>query len=191
MASYQKLGLLSLFLTSLSSCFASNTGRSAPGSSPCSAIAAILGGKVFFPGDSGYDASDQSYFFAEARLSPVCIVAPTSAADVAKTIQVLGNQLGGSSPVFAIRGGGLLPNIGAANVNEGVTIDLRSLNSTTVDGSRTIASVGAGALWGNVYKTLDAMNLGAVGARIATAGVGGYFVGGKLLIKSLLELFTH
>ena len=99
--------------------------------------------------------------------------------------------MGGSSPVFAILGGGLLPNFGVANVDGGVTINLRSLNSTTVDGSKIIASVGAGALWGNVYETLDAMNLGAVRARIATAGVGGYFVGGKLLMKSLLGIFTH
>jgi hypothetical protein len=177
-------------LALLSFCFllfspASSSGSSISDPSRCHAINALLPGKVFFPGDGGYNSSDQSYFFAEARLTPACIVTPASATDVATTIQVLGKSgQGNSAPLFAIRGGGLLPNVAAANINRGVTIDLSAINSTIVNEDKTIASIGSGARWGSVYQTLDALDLGAVGARIATAGVGGYFVGGKF-IKAL------
>jgi hypothetical protein len=183
MASYHILSLFSFCFLLFSS--ASSIERSASDPSRCNALNALLPGKVFFPGDGGYNASDQSYFFVEARLSPACIVTPSSATDVATTIQVLGgSELDSSAPLFAIRGGGLFPNVAAANINGGVTIDLRALNSTNVNEDKTIASIGSGARWGNVYRSLDALDLGAVGARIATAGVGGYFVGGKL-IKTL------
>lgn len=176
MASGHGLGLFILsFLL-----FPSATSKSTSDPSRCNALATLLSDKVFFPGDPGYNASDQSYFFAGARLSPACIVSITSATDVATTIQVLGrDDTGTSAPSFAIRGGGLLPNVGAANINGGVTIDLSAMNSINMNGDNSIVSVGSGARWGNVYKMLDNSNLGVTGARIATAGVGGYFVGGK------------
>ncbi|TVY19433.1 Bifunctional solanapyrone synthase [Lachnellula arida] len=179
MASYHILRLFSFCFLLFSS--ASSIERSTSDPSRCNAINSFLPGKVFFQGDGGYNASDESYFFAEARLRPACIVTPTSATDVATTIQVLGgNEQGSSAPLFAIRGGGLLPNIAAANIDGGVTIDLSAMNLTIVNEDKTIASIGSGARWGNVYRTLDAFTLGIVGARIATAGVGGYFVGGGL-----------
>ena len=81
---------------------------------------------------------------------------------------------------FAVRGGGHTPFAGAANIENGVTIDFGSMNQVTVNQNQTITSIGAGARWGSVYSTLDAMNLAVSGGRVSDVGVAGLTLGGKL-----------
>ena len=61
----------------------------------------------------------------------------------------------------------------AANVQDGVTIDLRALRSVDVSTNRKTVSVGAGTTWGSVDEILDQQNLSIVGGRFDTVGVGG------------------
>lgn len=79
---------------------------------------------------------------------------------------------------FALRGGGHNPTAGSANINQGVTIDLRSLDGVEVSLDKTITSVGGGAVWGNVYSKLDSMGLMVAGGRVSNVGVGGLTLGG-------------
>lgn len=99
---------------------------------------------------------------------------PTSANDVSAAVIVL--KQGNCS--FAVRGGGHTPFAGAANIEDGVTIDLGSMIQVTVNQHQTITSVGAGARWGNVYSKLDAMNLTVSGGRVSNVGVAGLTLGG-------------
>ncbi|KAL8824244.1 MAG: hypothetical protein Q9191_005192 [Dirinaria sp. TL-2023a] len=97
---------------------------------PCSILATELPGKVSFPNQAAYETSKNSYFFQQARLSPECIVSPSRTAEVAliiKTLNALRSQ-NVSSPTVAVRGGGHTPFSGAANVDNGVTIDLSHIN---------------------------------------------------------------
>ena len=80
---------------------------------------------------------------------------------------------------FAIRSGGHTHWPGSANIHRGVTIDLRAMNHVNVNGERTVASIGAGATWVNVYLKLDAMELAVSGGRVADVGVGGLITGGE------------
>lgn len=48
----------------------------------------------------------------------------------------------------------------------------------TYDSENSIASVGPGARWLDVYRTLDEYNVGVLGGRIGTVGVGGLLLGG-------------
>ena len=81
---------------------------------------------------------------------------------------------------FAIRSGGTSANTGAADIDGRVTLNLRSLNNTRLNTQRTAATIGAGALWRDVYQELDVYRLSAVVARIATSGIGGFLTGGRI-----------
>jgi FAD/FMN-containing dehydrogenase len=73
------------------------------------------------------------------------------------------------------------PQAGAANIQDGITIDLQQLNQVTISSDKTVASIGPGNRWINIYTALDAQGLAAVGGRVATVGVGGLIVGGTPL----------
>ena len=70
---------------------------------------------------------------------------------------------------------------GAANIQDGVTIDLGLMNDVTVSRDNAITSVGSGARWQDVYLKLDAMNLSVAGGRVYDVGVGGLLLGGEIL----------
>ncbi|EED20037.1 conserved hypothetical protein [Talaromyces stipitatus ATCC 10500] len=143
----------------------------------CAALSTLLPGKVFYTNSTVYDSSVKSYYFVEERLNPTCIVRPTSTSDVAIVVKYTADC---PSALLSIKGGGHSPNIGAANADVGVTLDLRTLNAVSIQSGGLITSVGAGALWQEVYRVLDTYGLAAVGGRVATVGVGGLITGGGL-----------
>jgi FAD/FMN-containing dehydrogenase len=71
-------------------------------------------------------------------------------------------------------------NGGAANIEGGVVINLRKMNSVTVSEDRTSVTIGGGAIWGEVYEYLDALGIATFGGRVSTVGVGGLSTGGKI-----------
>lgn len=79
---------------------------------------------------------------------------------------------------FAIKSAGHTPQAGAANIDGGITIDLASLNQVTVSSDQSIAGIGPGNRWANVYTTLDSLDLAMVGGRVSDVGVGGLMTGG-------------
>ena len=148
----------------------------------CKALSLALGNKVSYPTSSTYAQSASSYWSKqEESLTPSCIVTPTSTDDVVTVVKTLTLLDNGGLPEskFAIRGGGHTPWAGSANINDGVTIDLRSINTITVNQDKTVASIGAGAIWGDVYRTVDLLGLAVVGGRGSSIGVGGLLTGGK------------
>ena len=147
-----------------------------------------LPGKVFLPESQEYKESIDSYFSAqESQLKPACIVRPQNTADVVTVISrlVQANQLHGiGSFKFAIRSGGHACFAGSANVSDGVTLDLRGLNSIEVNEDSSQVSIGTGASWGEVYRKLDALGLAVPGGRHSQVGVGGLTLGGKNTTRS-------
>lgn len=147
----------------------------------CTALSLVLPKKVFYPASTSYGSSSSSYWSKqEESLSPKCIVAPTTANEVATTVKTL-TFLGKTGVLgcrFAIRGGGHTPWAGSANIDGGVTVDMRGIRDVTVNVDKSVASVGAGAIWGDVYREMDALNLTVVGGRGSSIGVGGLLTGG-------------
>ena len=70
------------------------------------------------------------------------------------------------------------PFAGAANIQSGVTIDLRPLNQEYVAQDKKTVAIGPGNRWGGVYLKLDAMGLATSGGRVAIVGVGVLMLGG-------------
>jgi hypothetical protein len=55
---------------------------------------------------------------------------------------------------------------------------MQSMNQVTVSSDQKIVSIGPGNRWGNIYPTLDGMNLAMVGGRVSPVGSGGLITGG-------------
>ena len=121
-----------------------------------------------------------SYWSLIARLRPTCILQPSTARDVALAVTALtrGNVESSQLCQFAVRSGGHTTWAGAANIEDGVTIDMSLMSSTTYDDENSIASIGPGARWGSVYMTLDELGIAISGGRASTVGVGGLILGG-------------
>ncbi|KAH7304095.1 hypothetical protein B0I35DRAFT_517037 [Stachybotrys elegans] len=144
----------------------------------CSALlSATEVGNVYLPGSLGYTNSLGSYYSQQAAaLSPSCIAAPTSA----EQVSVIVRALVGNDCRFAVRSGGHTMHAGSANIACGVTVDLQGLDSIELNQDESIASIGPGATWGQVYQTLDPLGLTVLGGRDATVGVAGLTLGGGI-----------
>nr|KAI9722309.1 MAG: hypothetical protein M1812_001781 [Candelaria pacifica] len=121
-----------------------------------------------------YQRSIDSYFSLQDRLTPTCIVIPSTSTEVAQIVTLLGNN---SCP-FAVRSGGHGLVVGAANIDTGVTVDLSRLSRVSLSADKTYASVGPGARWADVYAVLDAQGYAVPGGRAGSVGVGGLITGG-------------
>lgn len=73
-----------------------------------------------------------------------------------------------------------MPVKGAAGTNQGVLIAMTRMNSTALSTDGSIASVGPGLRWGDVYNWLSTKGRVVVGGRYAPVGVSGVLLGGGL-----------
>jgi FAD/FMN-containing dehydrogenase len=138
-------------------------------------LATALPGRVVFPTSAQYVESSQSYFAAfENELKPACIALPHTAEDVATIIRYAQRAKGAIQ--LAVRSGGHTAWEGAANIENGLVIDLRNLSLLEV--SHGVASIGTGNHWGDVYGALEKQGLAVVGGRVSKVGVGGLVTGG-------------
>ena len=71
-----------------------------------------------------------------------------------------------------------MAQVGAANIQNGVIIDLSGLNQFSVSQNRAVATVGPGLRRGQVYTKLATYGLATPGGRSGDVGVGGYLLGG-------------
>ncbi len=133
---------------------------------------------VLYPGEATYEARVESYWSRVAQLTPWCIVQPYSVIEVAQAVTALVNANKTQQCQFAVRSGGHSTWAGAANIEDGVTIDLGMMNSTTYHAENNTAAILPGARWKSVYSILDAIGVAAAGGRASTVGVAGLVLGG-------------
>jgi FAD/FMN-containing dehydrogenase len=105
-------------------------------------------------------------------------VRPTSAHDVSRVVQILAK----SGMSFAVRGGGHSTVIGSANVADGVTLDMRLMDSIDFKQSENLVTAGAGVVWQQVCEVLDPFNVTTVGGRAGLVGLGGLVTGGMFSV---------
>lgn len=133
-----------------------------------------------YAGEDGYETSVGSYWSEIAQIRPNCILQPETPDDVSLAVSTLVRVSKEKPCQFAIRSGGHTTWAGAANIENGVTIDMSKMNSVTHNADNKIVSIEPGARWGEVYGTLDEINVAVAGGRAATVGVGGLILGGML-----------
>ncbi|KAJ8131493.1 hypothetical protein O1611_g2129 [Lasiodiplodia mahajangana] len=105
---------------------------------------------------------------------PHCIYKLHNTAAVSKAIKIIGFF----QVPFATRSGGHSPNPGSSNIENGVLLDLQSINQITLDADKKVVRVGPGARWGQVFDMLDEHETSVIGGRIPNVGVGGLVLGG-------------
>jgi FAD/FMN-containing dehydrogenase len=145
-------------------------------------LAATLPDSVLLPKDTdAFGKAMGVYFSVQNReMIPSCIVQPRDAQELSAAVKHIKRehadrkqQPSRSDGLFAIRGGGANPALGISGVKDGVVIDLSRLREVTPSDDGSSVTVGGGAYWRDVYKTLDERGLGVVGGRSWPVGVGG------------------
>ncbi|EMR69151.1 putative fad binding domain protein [Eutypa lata UCREL1] len=107
---------------------------------------------------------------------PACIFRPENVAQLQQAVSYI--VAGNAS--FAIRSGGHNPAPGAANIDNGVLIDMSGFNGIEYDAESNVVMIGAGLRWDAVYSQLEQYNVTVVGGRVLDVGVGGLILGGGL-----------
>ncbi|KAF2190800.1 FAD-binding domain-containing protein [Zopfia rhizophila CBS 207.26] len=80
----------------------------------------------------------------------------------------------------AIKGCGHTAGAGVANVENGVTIDMKNFKGIAVDPETSVVSIGAGEKWGDAYGALAEQGLAVCGGRVSNVCVAGLTLGGLL-----------
>jgi FAD/FMN-containing dehydrogenase len=115
----------------------------------------------------------------QREAKPTLIFQPTSAKEVAIAVLVCRQ----TQTRFAVKSGGHAPMQGASSI-DGVVIDLKKLNGVELNEDKSIARIGTGAYWVQVFEELAKDGLAVAGGRVADVGVGGYTLGGAFPVPS-------
>ncbi len=129
-------------------------------------------GTVIEPGDAQYDES-RKLFNGMIDKRPRIIAQCLTAEDAASAISYARDH----GLAISVRGGGHGVT-GAALAQDGLVIDLRRMNSVTVDPQARAAVVGGGATISHLDRGTEPFGLAVTGGRASTTGVGGFTLGG-------------
>jgi FAD/FMN-containing dehydrogenase len=137
-------------------------------------LKAKLQSLILLPESDAYVEREASYWAANVRLHPKCIVQPSTSEEVSRIVKVLANVDG----LVAVRSGGHTQWAGSNDVDQGVTIDLGRMVDVTYDAQSKLASLQPGSRWGDVYKKLLNHSVCVTGGRDGNVGIGGFLTGG-------------
>ncbi|KAE8347233.1 hypothetical protein BDV24DRAFT_146783 [Aspergillus arachidicola] len=148
----------------------------------CASLESVFGSeKVLAQENISYTSfTDAFWSEQQAEVRPSCIFKPGVNTDVA--IVVLLSRL--TRCPFAAKSGGHAAFRGASSSPGGITIWFTDMNDVSLNEDHSVASIGPGNLWGQVYKTLEPYGLAAIGGRESSLGVGGFVTGGGISFHS-------
>jgi hypothetical protein len=124
-------------------------------------------GRVLGPGDPEYDAA-RAVFNGMVDRFPQLIAQPATADDVAAAIR----HAIDAGLEIAVRSGGHSRQ-GNSTTEGGLVIDLRRMNSVSINPVARLARVGGGATWSEVGRAAQEYGLATTGCRQDQAGVAG------------------
>jgi FAD/FMN-containing dehydrogenase len=136
------------------------------------ALEGAIEGEVLLPGSTAYEEARRPVWAQYAHVEPAAIVRCSLPADVVEAV-ACAREVGLS---IAVRSGGHC--FAGRSIGPGLVIDVGPMRSVSVaDG---IATIGAGALLGDVYDALDALGLTIAAGACPTVGIAGLTLGGGL-----------
>ncbi|KAJ3485105.1 hypothetical protein NLG97_g6891 [Lecanicillium saksenae] len=140
----------------------------------CRSMAEVLPSIYHGPSAADYNELVTARWSITAMQHPGCVMTPSSAKDMSIIVKFLTTM----QCKFAVKSGGHNPNPGFNNIDKGVSIDLRSLNSTSLAHDRSYVSLGTGLSWGHAYAAFEKDKIAFTGGICEDVGVGGLSVGG-------------
>lgn len=126
---------------------------------------------VLRPGDPGYD-NDRRIYNAMFDRRPARIVKCSSADDAAAAVR----DAWADGLTVSVYGGGHSVT-GSAIADGAVCVDLRGMDTVTVDPQNSTVRVGGGARMGQLDAATQEFGLALTGGRVSTTGVGGLTLG--------------
>jgi FAD/FMN-containing dehydrogenase len=108
--------------------------------------------------------------------NPALVFYPSSAREVAIAVLLCK----AAECKFAVKSGGHAAMKNASSVEGGVVLDMKNFNKVVLNNDKTVATIGTGNRWEQVFKELEKDGLGVAGGRAGDVGVGGYTLGGGI-----------
>ncbi|KAI0107965.1 FAD-binding domain-containing protein [Hypoxylon sp. NC0597] len=142
----------------------------------CDALSAALPEHVFWPNSSQYLNQSQNVWSQTCVLEPLCVFEPSTVSALSEGLKLIRDA---KSP-FAFRAGGHMPVPGAQSLDDGVMISASLFNTNNLSADGSIASIGPGQTWMDVYQWLAPHGKAVNGGRFPSVGVGGLLVGGGM-----------
>ena len=131
-------------------------------------------GRIFAPGDHGYDDARRVWNGAIDR-KPALVAHCVDRTDIVAALRHARER----DLVVSVRGGG--HGVAGHAVNDGgLVIDLGAMKGVQVDPQRRVASVEPGVLWGELDAATQAFRLATTGGIVSHTGVAGLTLGGGL-----------
>ncbi|KAF2122727.1 FAD binding domain protein [Lophiotrema nucula] len=125
---------------------------------------------VTLPNSSSHSQWRSNFWSLQQREAiPACIFHPQTTDQVTTAILLCR----WARCKFAVKSGGHAAMKGGSSGDGGITIDLKRLSGIALSEDRKLASIGAGARWGDVYRVLEKEGLAVVGGRHSDVGAGG------------------
>ncbi|KAI7675103.1 hypothetical protein KC318_g1162 [Hortaea werneckii] len=141
----------------------------------CGTLSLLCHGNTAFPKSPAYHLEEAGFWSAvQAEVEPYCFFEPEDSVAVAVTILL--SRL--TKCPFAVKSGGHAAFANASNIGGGITINMAKMNEVKLSEDESVAKVGPGNTWYDVYTALEDRNLTVVGGRVADIGVGGLTLGG-------------
>jgi len=137
-----------------------------------SALRAHIAGPVFEPGDDGY-SEELSGFNLAFTHQPEIVVGALDAADVVQAVRFAHDN---ALPVRAFATG----HGSHATISDGMVISTRRLDQVLIDPEERIATIAAGARWGQVVAAAAEHSLAPITGSSSNVGAIGYLLGGGL-----------
>jgi FAD/FMN-containing dehydrogenase len=138
------------------------------------ALRGRLEGDALQNGDSAWDAARQAWNLV-AEQAPALIVMATSANDVAESVRFARDHDLHVAPQGTGHGAAPLGDLGAA-----LLLRTSRLADVAIDAEAAVATIGAGAKWGDVCGPAAEHGLACLHGSSGTVGVAGYTLGGGL-----------
>ena len=149
------------------------------------ALRARVHGRVFVPGDDGYDTARQTWNVTTFDQRPAIVVMPSISADVVSAVGFAREH----NLAIAVQGGGhghphpandaLLVNF-ASMTNVQITPVAAAADSSSRSGAAGMARAEAGAKWRDVITAAHPHGLAPLNGFAGTVGVSGYMLGGGI-----------
>ncbi|KAI7201537.1 hypothetical protein KC316_g672 [Hortaea werneckii] len=154
----------------------------------CGTLSLLYHGNTAYPKSPAYHLEEAGYWSAvQAEVEPYCFFEPEDSVAVAVTMLL--SRL--TQCPFAVKSGGHAAFANASNIAGGITINMARMNEVKLSEDESVAKVGPGNTWYDVYTALEDRNLTVVGGRVADIGVGGLTLGGGVSFFSDVNYESH
>ncbi|HSK34163.1 MAG TPA: FAD-binding oxidoreductase, partial [Propionicimonas sp.] len=142
---------------------------------PAAALRGLCGGRVFLPGDPGYDAARTPWNVAVDQ-RPVAVAVPTSVEEVVEVVRAAAAAGLRVVPQSSGHNAGPL----AGRFGDAVLLRLSDFTGVSIDPGNRVARVVGGTLWQQVVEAAAAHGLAVMHGSSPDVAAAGYTLGGGL-----------